>query len=114
MWTAVRIEGANGCSGVSMADASRDTENYLEFACPRCGHISRDEYETLDELSPADWRCESCNGVFNVVVLDCQHCATQTVSVSLVAAEQTPPQYLVCSQCNRTGVVREEVEADIF
>ncbi len=114
LFMSARTGEENGSSGVSMTDASTDTETYLEFGCPRCGRATRDEYETLDAMVPTDWRCGGCGRVFNVVLLDCQLCATETVSVALIAAEQSTRQYLVCSKCNRPALDHEAVEDDIF
>ncbi len=98
-----------------MAGTSSDRSDYLDFGCPRCGHVVRDEYETLDALTPTDWRCDNCDRLFNVLLLDCQHCASETTSVALIAAEQPPPQYLVCRSCQRSVELdHEELDDSAF
>jgi transcription elongation factor Elf1 len=97
-----------------MASTSTDDGDYLRFGCPRCGHVARDEYETLEALTPTEWRCDHCARVFNVLLLDCLHCGYESTSVALIAAEQPPPQYLVCPSCQRAAVDHEEVDDRIF
>jgi len=97
-----------------MTGTTTDIGDCLEFGCPRCGHVVRDEYETLDTLSPTDWRCDRCHRVFNVVLLDCPHCGSETASVALIAAEQPPPEHRVCPSCHRSAVDHEEIDDGIF
>lgn len=101
-------------SEASMTDITTDTGNSLAFACPRCGHLARDEYETLDAMSPTDWRCDHCAKFFNILLLDCPHCASETVSVALIAAEQPSPQYFVCRSCHRPARDHEDVGDGLF
>ncbi|NUZ09121.1 hypothetical protein [Piscinibacter koreensis] len=96
-----------------MTDTTSDAGSYLDFGCPRCGHAARDEYETLDPMSPTNWRCDRCARMFNVLLFECATCATETVFVAMIAAEQPPPVDLLCPSCHR-GVLDHEEVADSF
>ncbi len=97
-----------------MTHDTTDTGDSLAFGCPRCGHAAHDEYESLDSMSPTDWRCDHCAKVFNVVLIECPHCATETISVALIAAEQPSLHYFACPVCHRPALDHEEAGDSLF
>jgi predicted RNA-binding Zn-ribbon protein involved in translation (DUF1610 family) len=99
----MRMEGTTSSSG-----------DYLQFGCPRCGYVVRDEYETLNAGAPTDWRCDNCDRIFNVLLLNCEYCGFETTSLALIAAEQAPTRLLVCRGCQRPAIDHEEVDDAIF
>lgn len=71
----------------------------LRFACPRCGEETCDEYEVLDSLKPAAWRCEGCTRVFDVLLLSCERCGAEVVSTALARREQPDTRLVRCASC---------------
>ncbi len=70
-----------------MNEPRADVQSVLTFPCPRCGDVQRDEFEVMNPNVPTDWRCEACERVFSVLLIDCAICAAETAYVALTAAE---------------------------
>ncbi len=80
-----------------------DCAQMLSFLCPRCGHEHHDDYEVIDLTVPIDWRCMACTRIFSVLLTECPHCATETVTVALTEAEQPAATEVLCTGCGKRG-----------
>lgn len=89
-----------------------DVESVLTFPCPRCGDAQRDEFEVLDFNVPTDWRCASCGRVFSVQLIDCSHCAAESVFVALTASEHPSYRELTCCHCGKRRHCDEDIEGE--
>ena len=102
-----------------MDDSPKSCAHALQFGCPRCGHPNSDDLEFLDVGTPSEWRCGHCERIFSVLLTECEHCASETVAVAMVAAElpsssASPFTASPCPACGRTPVSHEEAETTIF
>lgn len=87
-----------------------DLSSTLSFACPRCGHEQHDEYEVIDLAVPTDWRCAACARVFSVLLTECPHCASETVTAALAEAEQPAVADVLCAACGKGSRGHDEGE----
>jgi len=90
-----------------MDDVSMESDSCLQFRCPRCGELERDDYEVLDLAAPADWRCGACRRLFSVRVCECERCGADVVTVALSVQEQVPATSLACHACG-TPCIQDE------
>jgi transcription elongation factor Elf1 len=96
-----------------MDDPSLRFASVLEFECPRCGHPEQDEFETLDDSHPADWRCDVCHRVFSVLLVACERCGNESVSVATNAAEQPRVREVICERCHMPCLRHEAKPAQV-
>lgn len=98
-----------------MDDPALDDDFALRFECPRCGHVERNDYEVIDAATPTACRCGSCRRVFSVLLMECDHCGGETVSVALSAAELPQPADVACSDCGKPYLAHEDsAQSDFF
>lgn len=93
-----------------MDDLPIESDSALQFRCPRCGQLERDDYEVVDLATPVDWRCGACRRLFNVLVCDCERCGTEVTSVALSLHEQPPAAALSCPACGTPCHGDEELD----
>ena len=93
-----------------MDDLSVEFDSALQFRCPRCGQLDRDEYEVIDMEAPADWRCGACRRLFNVLVCECERCGAEVVSVALSQQEQPSAAAVLCPDCGVPCHRDEEID----
>lgn len=89
--------------------AEVDSCSALRFACPRCGEEACDEYEVLDPMKPAAWRCEGCTRVFDVLLLSCERCGAEVAATALAREEQLDTRLVRCASCG--GLLVSDGEA---
>lgn len=93
-----------------MDDLPIESDSALQFRCPRCGELERDDYEVLNLAAPADWQCGTCRRLFNVLVCECERCGADVMSVALSLQEQPPPDSLTCTACGSPCHRDEELD----
>ena len=93
-----------------MVELSSETDTVLQFQCPRCGQLERDEYEVLSVGTPHDWRCGACSKLLGVLIRECDLCGAESVTVALAASELPVVTCLPCTGCGRSGEHHEQVE----
>ncbi len=97
-----------------MDEPLSDCASILSFSCPRCGHEHQDDYEVIDLVVPNDWRCMACARIFSVLLTECPHCTTETVTVALTEAEQPAAADVRCTSCGKRGRhSHDEVEGEV-
>ena len=95
-----------------MDDLLIRSDSVLQFHCPRCGHPEQDEFETIDTSVPTDWRCGNCHCMFSTLLAECEHCASETVSVALASNEQRTAAEMVCQCCGKPCLHDEELDQE--
>ena len=93
-----------------MVELSSETDTVLQFQCPRCGQLERDEYEVLSVGTPHEWRCGACSKLLGVLICECDLCGAESVTVALAASELPVVTCLPCTGCGRSGEHHEQVE----
>lgn len=87
----------------------------LVATCPRCGHKARDDMELIDPGVPLQMRCARCAGEFQLLLVECEHCASEHLvhtcgDATTVAAIASA---LVCERCHRPCHAPESEDDDV-
>ncbi len=85
----------------------------LRFECPRCAHVVADDFELIDIGVPADWRCDACRRIFNVLLTECELCGCESVHVALACAEQADANHVFCHRCGNPNLSNEDLAQSV-
>ena len=80
----------------------------LRFDCPRCGSPEVDDYEAIDASVAFNWRCSGCSRVFSILMVECLHCASESVETALEMSEHIAIGRFVCQNCGQHCQRHEE------
>lgn len=83
--------------------------NALRLECPRCGHFEEDDYEVIHHGNAVDWRCDCCERLFSVLLIECERCGCERVQIALTDAEQANPTDIPCQCCGRPSQSHEDL-----
>lgn len=73
----------------------------LQFACPHCGDVKADVWESLDSNRVHVVRCDRCDEHFHLAVMDCAACAHETVFCWGIRPGSPTLAGLRCERCSR-------------
>ena len=84
----------------------------IKFECPHCAHHYIDDMELLDANELHDFKCESCDKPFHILVQECPKCTAETVFVYKTTPTWEAVALLACGSCGNSFNNLEAVEED--
>lgn len=84
----------------------------IKFKCPHCEHDYIDEMEVLDVGEMHEFKCESCDKPFQVLIQECPTCTAETVFVWKETPTWEAVALLACGSCGSSFNNLEALEED--
>jgi hypothetical protein len=77
-------------------------DHQLKFECPNCRLPYDDEFELLDHGVLEQMVCERCRTAFWLLLLECAHCAEETLFLSVERPADDALAQLFCMKCGHS------------